>query len=869
MYNIWMVFWISFLYYVSNSASSNPSKYEYPQGSLACKTHYMTEMDCSNRYLVEIPFLDQNSTTVLDLSFNKLTEVSGAPFEQLPLLRGLYLSNNDISHLSSTAFRGIWLLIDLHLEFNKIKALPSGIFFNLKKLESINLFNNVLVTIPNEALELQTLQKIQFTAYGNISEISKIGFHRPNLKFFELEAILTSDIGNDTFHNLAHLPIEIFNFYPVNIPGRTYVVENGALAHLSYVTEMGTITRTFPALGSINAPLRSLSLLSYDQSLTFMNKTTLQGLGTHNSTLSHLSIKNQSLLERIEDDTFIWTPNLITLNLDNNELNYLAQYAFNGLVTLQELNLASNNLKAVPTHALEVFRESASLKYLDLSSNSISSNIANDAVLAISASLSTLKLSIKETSSVINITWVNEFQKLNYLFLKSTGPQNILDVSRHSTFSVQKLNIIDFTIIFPACSAFPNLEFLTMDNNVINNFPADLALHECSNLRVLSLSRFDSNINSFDEKHLNITFPFLQILKITQNKVPSFKPILSIKAPKLKLLDISSNLIKSIDIGIGQVFPNLTHLNISDNAIVSLSGLENCKFLEYLIAAGNQINVVPPWLLSSLKTLDLSNNLFTCSCDILPFKNWILFDNKTWLIPGEYVCASPDELIGISITAIDLDCRSHTAFYLAVSIPSALVLCIGIILLIHYRWHIKYKLFLLYRNYYPRPDNNEEDFEMLQLRYHAYVSYNDESRIDDDWVMNDLQPNMEEGPEPQKLFIKNRDFMPGQSLIEGISENIQQSRKTILVLSPRFVESQWCRHEMEMAQMRLLDEHLDVLVLVLLQEIPNDKMTLSLRKLLCKKKYLKWPKDRAGQRLFWQRLRQELKAPVQVDRRFH
>ena len=92
--------------------------------------------------------------------------------------------------------------------------------------------------------------------------------------------------------------------------------------------------------------------------------------------------------------------------------------------------------------------------------------------------------------------------------------------------------------------------------------------------------------------------------------------------------------------------------------------------------------------------------------------------------------------------------------------------------------------------------------------------------------------------------------MPGQSLIEGISENIQLSRKTILVLSPQFMESEWCNHKMKMAQMRLLDEHLDVLVLVLLQEISNDKMTLSLRKLLCKKKYLKWPQDTAGQRLF-------------------
>ena len=71
-----------------------------------------------------------------------------------------------------------------------------------------------------------------------------------------------------------------------------------------------------------------------------------------------------------------------------------------------------------------------------------------------------------------------------------------------------------------------------------------------------------------------------------------------------------------------------------------------------------------------------------------------------------------------------------------------------------------------------------------------------------------------------------------------------------------------------MAKMRLLDENLDVIILVLMNAIPNNAMTLSLRQLLRKKEYLKWPKDRAGQRLFWQRLRQELKAPIQVDRRF-
>ena len=154
-----------------------------------------------------------------------------------------------------------------------------------------------------------------------------------------------------------------------------------------------------------------------------------------------------------------------------------------------------------------------------------------------------------------------------------------------------------------------------------------------------------------------------------------------------------------------------------------------------------------------------------------------------------------------------------------------------------------------------------------QLQYHAYIAYNENSE-DDAWVMNDLQPNMEHDPEPVKLCIKSRDFIPGHSLIESISENIHQSGKTIIILSPNFVESNWCHHELEIAKMRLLDENLDVIILVLLSEIPNNKMTLSLRHLLCKKEYLKWPNDRAGQRLFWQRLRQEIKEPAQVDHRF-
>ncbi|XP_072042554.1 toll-like receptor 2 type-2 [Amphiura filiformis] len=153
-------------------------------------------------------------------------------------------------------------------------------------------------------------------------------------------------------------------------------------------------------------------------------------------------------------------------------------------------------------------------------------------------------------------------------------------------------------------------------------------------------------------------------------------------------------------------------------------------------------------------------------------------------------------------------------------------------------------------------------------RYDAYVSYDENSAFDENWVLNDLRRNLEEGPEPFQLCIKARDFIPGHVIVEAISESIQNSRRTILVLTPRFVESEWCYFEMQMARMRLFHENRDVLILVLFEEIPDDQLTLSLRQLLCRKECLKFPDDHLGQELFWRRLREELKRPAMVDRRF-
>ena len=859
---------------VTLTTASSSIQYRYPSASLACKTYNKTELDCSNRNLVEIPTLDQNLTTSLDLSVNNLPEITGAPFEQLQVLLLLDLRSNGISQLSVIAFRGLYSLRVLFLNNNKLTDLPADIFADLSNLIIINLDLNEFKAMPNQALSsLKSLQTLHYFSHYDHFKINLNGLQ--NLSHLTTMTLyvedLQTDITSDTFQQLSHSPLQDLTFlWPWKWDN--YTIDGKIFKPLAKLTRLTTCITALPVLESIHSPLYHLELLKFTFDLPVVNTTTLQVLQKWNTSLTHLTLFFL-ILQQIDDYSFIWTPNLTTLDLAQNEIHYLAKHAFYGLGSLKRLLLNENYLSEVPSEALQVFKKSATLQYLDLSINMFS-NIPDEAFSALSSSLTYLKAEVHQTSYA-NVKWISVLQKLNRISLKCSEYKSIYVGLNTPLLSLEHLRINGgFRLRFrlPLCSSFPNLEEAIISNAEIANFPSALALHKCSHLIHLDLSGSIDNIDSLDLDNPNISIPTLNKLIMAKNQVTSINQIIFLKAPMLTTLDLSHNLITSIDPGIAMAYPNLENLLIDDNGLESLAGLQGLPFLQKLSASQNQITSIPTWLISRpssslLMRLKLSNNPYQCTCKIEPFRKWILSDTNTWLQPGQYACATPETLKGVSITGIELDCRSNTPLYLGVGFAVGILICILLITLFKYQWHIKYKLFLLYRNYRTIPDNIEEEFIELDLQYHAYVAYNDESAEDSAWVMNDLQPNMEEGPEPLRLFIKDRDFRPG-NLIEMIDENMDRSRKTILVLSPNFVESEWCYHEMRMAHMRLLDHNLDVLVLVLLHTIPENKRTLSLRQLLCKKKYLKWPKDKAGQRLFWRRLRHEIKGPLHVDRCF-
>ena len=873
------IFWIFFLSLTSLLIAFDYSpQYQYlHSGSLPCKTYNKTKVDCSDRDFIQVPKLDQNLATSLDLSYNFLPEITGAPFENLKVLLDLNLNHNEIAQLSVTAFTGLYSLRYLSLYHNYLIDLPNDVFAKLFNLIHLDLKANSLTAIPNKALSsLQSLKYFSFFPTGEtFAEIDLSGLKNlSNLKTMHLNVMyLQINITSNTFQQPSCSPLEelTFDWY---WKSNKYTIDRETFVPLANLTSLTTSFLALPALKFLQSPLYHLELRImqiYPTIANAINITTLKVLQKFNSTLTHLVLTLNEL--KLFDYSFIWMPNLIILEVKWNVIRNLTKNAFYELNSLQKLILCSNQLSKVPSEALEVFRKSATLQYLDLSSNSIS-NIPQDAFSAVSPSLIYLNMDNNFLESFISTRWLNLFQKLNHISLTGLVVEyRYLTLPNSPLLSLQNFQISNFNLSFtsPLCSVFPNLEVVAIFDTIIVKFPSDLALHKCSHLFHLDLSGSVKNLTFLDLDNLNISISTLNTLEMVRNQVQSMKQIF-IKAPMLTTLDLSYNVIKSVDADIAMAYPNLKSLNLDANGLESIAGLQGLYFLQNLSAAQNQITDIPSWLISRPSTsftvvLDLNTNPFNCTCNIESFRKWILSDSNTWLQPGQYVCATPETLKGVSITAIELDCGSKTSLslYLGISFAMVIMFCTLLIIIFQYRWHIKYKLFLLYRNYHPFPNNMEDDFIELNLQYHAYVAYNDESAEDTAWVMNDLQPNMEEGPEPLQLFIKSRDAIPGHSIIESIGENIQQSRKTIVVLSPNFVDSNWCHHEMEMAKMRFFNDNLNVLILVLLEDIPEQKVPLLLRQLLCKKKYLKWPKDRAGQRLFWQRLRLEIKGPIHAD----
>ncbi|KAJ8790673.1 hypothetical protein J1605_021271 [Eschrichtius robustus] len=219
--------------------------------------------------------------------------------------------------------------------------------------------------------------------------------------------------------------------------------------------------------------------------------------------------------------------------------------------------------------------------------------------------------------------------------------------------------------------------------------------------------------------------------------------------------------------------------------------------LTHLDLSANQLKMINKSTFATktatkLAILELGRNPFDCTCDIGDFREW-MDENLNVTIPRltDVICASPGDQQGKSITFYD-----------------------------------------------------------------AYVSYDTKDASVTDWVINELRFHLEESEDKNVLLcLEERDWDPGLAIIDNLMQSINQSKKTIFVLTKKYAKNWNFKTAFYLALQRLIDENMDVIVFILLEPVLQHSQYLRLRQRICKSSILQWPDNPKAEGLFWQSLK--------------
>lgn len=251
-----------------------------------------------------------------------------------------------------------------------------------------------------------------------------------------------------------------------------------------------------------------------------------------------------------------------------------------------------------------------------------------------------------------------------------------------------------------------------------------------------------------------------------------------------------------------------------------------------------------------LKELTLEMNPWSCDCETRDFLTFV--QDKSAMMPDlQKITCADQEISMFQMTSEEL-CSSNIDWIMGGCLVAFFGIIIGALSAVYYRYQREVKVWLYAKNFCLWfVTENELDKDKL---YDAFISY---SHKDEDFVVNDLMPNLEKDPRPFKLCVHFRDWLAGEFIPKQIARSVDESRRTIVVLSPNFLESVWGRMEFRAAHSQALSEGRARVIVVLYGDIgPTNDLDPELKAYLSMNTYVKW-----GDPWFWQKLNYAMPHP--------
>lgn len=795
----------------------------------------LTELYLSNTHIGNVSeedFKELSNLRVLDLSGN-CPRCFNAPFPCVPC-------QGDASiQIHPLAFQTLTQLRYLNLSSTSLRKVPASWFDNMHNLKVLDLeFNYLMDEIASgefltklPSLEILDLSyNYELKKYPQHINISKNFSKLISLQMLHLRGYVFQELRMEDFEPLRHLS----NLTTINLG-------------VNFIKQIDfSIFHWFPNLKIIYLSENRISPLVSDTEQHDANGTSFQ---------SHILKRRSADIQFDPHSNFYHnTRPLIktecsrlgnALDLSLNSIFFIGVSQFKDFGNISCLNLSSNGNGQV-LNGTE-FSCLSGIKYLDLTNNRL--DFDDDAAFSELPLLEVLDLSynahyFRIAGVTHRLGFIEHLTNLRVLNLSNNDIFTLTETQLKSAslgelvFSGNRLDLLWNAQDVRYWQIFQNLTNLTRLDLARNN------LRHISSQAFLNLPRtltdlyINDNMLNFFNWSLLEYFPHLRLLDLSGNQLFFLTNSLSTFASSLETLLLSRNRISHLPSDFLSGASSLIHLDLNSNQLKML----NRSTFETKTA-------------TKLTVLELGGNPFDCTCDLGDFLEW-MDRNLNVRVPRltDVICASPGDQEGKSIVSLDLStCVSDTIAAIFCFLTFSVTISVMLAALAHHwfywdAWFIYHVCLAKVKGY--------RSLSTSQTFYDAYISYDTKDASVTDWVINELRFHLEESEDKNVLLcLEERDWDPGLAIIDNLMQSINQSKKTIFVLTKKYAKNWNFKTAFYLALQRLMEENMDVIVFILLEPVLQHSQYLRLRQRICKSSILQWPDNPKAEGLFWQSLK--------------
>ncbi|XP_055981561.1 toll-like receptor 1 [Sorex fumeus] len=732
----------------------------------------------------------------------------------------LDLSQNSISELQTSDILPYSKLKVFIISHNRIQYLNISVFKFNQELVYLDLSHNELETISCHPIENLKHLDLSFNAFDTLPICKDFG-SMTQLEFLGLSA---TRLQKSMMQTIAHLNIKkmllvLGESYGEKEDPESLQYINTESLHIIFPTKkVFHYNLDVSTSMAVNLELSNMKCAIIDNRCSFLN--VLLNL-QKNPKISNLTLNN---IETTWDCFFhilqlVWPTNIEYFSMTNVTLGQQLNF--------RKFNYNNTSLKAVSIHQLvsHVFQFPQHVVYKILSNM----NIPN---LRVSSTRMVHMLCPSQSSPFLYLDFSNNL-------LTDTVFKNCGNLTQLETLILRKNQLKELANIIQMTKMMESLQQLDISQNAL---------------------RYDGN-----EGNCSWTKSLLSLNMSSNLLTDSVFRCLPLR---VKVLDLHNNRIRSIPKAVNSL-EVLEELNVAFNSLTNLPGCGAFSGLSVLTIDYNAISNPSADFFQNcpmIRSLKAGNNPFQCTCELREFIHSVGQASRAvvedW--PASYKCDYPESSKGTPLQDFRLSQLScNPSLLMATVVGTVLVWAIATAILCVYfdvPWYLR--MVCQWTQTRRRARNLHVQELRRALQFHAFISY---SGHDSAWVKTELLPNLEK--EDIRVCLHERNFVPGKSIVENIINCIEKSYKSIFVLSPHFVQSEWCHYELYFAHHNLFHEGSDNLILILLEPIPQYSIPGSyhkLKTLMARRTYLEWPKEKSKHGLFWFNLRAAINIKLVV-----